>query len=101
MTLREIVNTYGAEGIVMMDDGNGSGGPSYTEWTPEIDYAYGDTEMLPVVEGSNDAREINEAARSVTDDQRYTALYVSEWIEDDGRNAPYRASNPYRYRVIF
>jgi hypothetical protein len=34
-------------------------------------------------------------------DDYVECVWASEWIEDDDRNAPYRASNPYRWQVRF
>lgn len=95
-TLRELVDEYGANGVIRIDAGNGSAGPMWIEWDDETDEQIGDVEMIPV----NDP-EMDSDARLVMDDPTYHAEYASEWIEDDDRNAPYRATNPYRYRLIF
>ncbi len=108
-TLRELVDQYGANGFILIDDGNGSAGPSWIEWDEEMDEAYGDTEMSAAkasdlaYAGQNDDNTdtLDKVAKYVVRDYSSDEMYASEWIEDDDRNAPYQAQNPYSYRIIF
>lgn len=95
MTLRDLVNEYGANGVIRIDAGNGSAGPCFLPWD-EVADDLGDTEMVPIADAA-----LDNDARLVMDDETYVVIYASDWIEDDDRNAPYQASNPWRYRIIF
>jgi hypothetical protein len=110
-TLRELVNESGANGIIRIDAGNGSAGPMWIGWDDAIDAAIGGTEMLRVNRNynaydnggdDNHIQTFYQAARQVVPDyDGKSPLWASDWIEEDDRNAPYRATNPYRYRLIF
>lgn len=96
MTLAELLDTYGANGVVMDDAGNGCGGPS---WIPldEITDIQKNIEMYPLTEGTATHADASMVGRLVTDDQRYSVMYVSDWITPESHTA----DNPYRYRIIF
>lgn len=109
-TLRDLINEHGANGVIRIDAGNGSAGPMWADWDDDIDSEYGDIVMHEVDKNynaytdgdDNHTSSFLQVAHYVVPD--YTTddtMYASDWIEDDDRNAPYRATNPYRYRLIF
>ena len=103
-TLRELVDEFGANGVIMIDAGNGCAGPAWIEWDEEIDAELGDVEMLPVTTDAP-AYEDDENEDTILDVAKYVIrdystdgeMYASEWIEDDNRGG----SNPYRFRLVF
>ena len=107
-TLSNLINKYGGNGYIRIDDGNGSAGPSWIEWDEDITAEYGDTEMAEVEKntlayGDTEREEtlIQVATYVIPDYTTDELMFVSDWIEDDNRNYPYQAVNPYRYRIIF
>lgn len=110
MTLRELIDEYGANGVIQIDEGNGSAGPAWIEWDEDASEQYGDTEMHKISKNYNayagggyseHTDSFLQVARYVLNDYDTDVLYASDWIDDDERNAPYQATNPYRYRLIF
>ena len=106
-TLRELIEEYGANGVIRIDAGNGSAGPAWIEWDKEMDQILGGIVMTTAdpqglaYEDADNADTIADEALQVVSDYSCDEMWASDWIEDDNRNAPYRASNPYRYRLIF
>ena len=94
MTLGELVNTYGANGVVIEDAGNGCGGPS---WLPldEMTDSQLSIDMIPLDATTATCDDASRVGAMVTGDQRYSAMYVSDWIIEGS------GDNPYRYRIIF
>jgi len=112
INLATLIDRYGANGVIRIDAGNGSAGPAWIEWDDEIKKEFGNIKMLPinknhnVYSGGGDDNHSQSAlnvAKYVIRDYSCddNTMYASEWIEDDDRNAPYQAQNPYRYRLIF
>lgn len=106
-TLRELMGEYGANGVIRIDAGNGSAGPAWIDWDDEMDQALGDVVMMPA-NPTDRAYEDNDCNDTIRDEAQYVVsdydsdeVWASNWIEDDNRNAPHRATNPYRYRLIF
>ena len=100
-TLGELVEEFGANGVIRIDAGNGCAGPAWIEWDDGIDEEMGDIEMFPV-NGSDRAYEgddeyankdtIEDVAKYVIRDYSTEEMYASEWVDDgDG----------YWFRVIF
>jgi hypothetical protein len=104
-TLRDLIDQSGANGVIRIDDGNGSAGPMWIDWDEEMSELLGDTEMLSVNHNyrayPDQATTYAQAARHVIPDYAITEMHASAWIVDDDRNYPYQAQNPYRYRLIF
>jgi len=107
-TLRELVEEFGANGVIRIDAGNGSAGPAWIEWTEEDAEELGDTEMTLVAgdarayeDDSGHQDTVAEVAKHIIAGYSSDELYVSEWIEDDDRGGEYQAVNPYRYRLVF
>lgn len=107
MKLSILMEEYGGNGFLMVSEGNGAIGPSWIEWDEDIAAVFGDTEMNEVSTESS-AYEDDDKDETVMDVTKYVIpdyvtdnMFASVWIEDDNREAPYRASNPYRYRIIF
>ena len=82
----------------------------WIEWDDEIKKELGKIKMLPVSatdhayeDESDDDSTVEHEAKYVINDYSCdnNTMYASAWIEDDDRNAPYQATNPYRYRLIF
>jgi hypothetical protein len=108
INLSTLIDRYGANGVIRIDAGNGSAGPVWIEWGDEMKKEIGKIKMIPVnptdrayEDGDIDDTIEQEAKRVIPDYSYDPTMYASEWIEDDGRNAPYQAQNPYRYRLIF
>lgn len=112
INLATLIDRYGANGVIRIDAGNGSAGPAWIEWDDEIKKEFGNIKMLPinknhnVYSGGGDDNHSQSAlnvAKYVIRDYSCddNTMYTSAWIEDDDRNAPYQATNPYRYRLIF
>jgi len=110
INLATLIDRYGATGVIRIDAGNGSAGPAWIEWDDEIKKEFGKIKMLPINTHQNvysDGGDDNQSqsalnvARHVIRDYSCNTMYASAWIEDDDRNAPYQATNPYRYRLIF
>jgi len=111
ITLRELIDQYGANGVIRIDAGNGSAGPAWIDWEEDIDNLIGGTIMSKENKNKNAYQEDCEIKQSLLQVVKHVihdyavdddnTLYVSAWIEDDLRNAPYQATNPYRYRLIF
>lgn len=112
INLSTLIDRYGANGVIRIDAGNGSAGPAWIEWDNETKKEFGKIKMLPinknhnVYSGGGDDNHSQSAlnvAKHVIRDYSCddNTMYASEWIEDDDRNAPYQAQNPYRYRLIF
>lgn len=106
-TLRDLINEHGANGVIRIDDGNGSAGPMWVDWDDDTDAMLGDTEMT-LTPSNTLAYNDPDNSETIADEADYVSpgyddvtMYVSDWIEDDDRNAPYQASNPYHYRLIF
>lgn len=101
-TLRELVDDAGANGIIIIDDGNGSAGPNWSDWSDEIDAAYGDVVMTPAKandlayvqngDGYDSSKTIGDVAKYVVRDYSIEDMWASEWIAGD---------NGYSYRIIF
>ena len=112
INLSTLIDRYGANGVIRIDAGNGSAGPAWIEWDDEIKKEFGKIKMLPINKNHNvysDGGDDNHS-QSALNVAKYVirdyscddnTMYASEWIEDDDRNAPYQATNPYRYRLIF
>lgn len=112
INLSTLIDRYGANGFIRIDAGNGSAGPAWIEWDNKINKEFGKIKMLPINKNHNvysDGGDDNHSqsalnvAKHVIRDYSCddNTMYASEWIEDDDRNAPYQAQNPYRYRLIF
>lgn len=109
INLSTLIDRYGANGVIRIDAGNGSAGPAWIEWDKEIAKEIGKVKMIPVAatskayEDDDDNSTIEHEAKYVIPDYSCddNTMYASEWIEHDDRNAPYQATNPYRYRLIF
>ncbi len=103
-TLRELVEEFGANGVIRIDDGNGCAGPAWIEWADDIDAALGDVEMFPAT-GSDRAYEgdgeysskdtLETVAKYVIRDYSTEEMYASEWIGAG------EGDNPYRFRLVF
>lgn len=110
-TLRELVELFGANGFVIIDDGNGSAGPAWVSWDDDIDAAYGNTRMSQVDStayayeyADTDEYQSKDSIAKVVD---YVVKYYSC---DDGAMSPatrYASDwiacnrNGYKYRIIF
>lgn len=46
--LRDLIDEFGATGVIRIDAGNGSAGPTWIEWDDNMDIELGDTLMYPV-----------------------------------------------------
>ncbi len=114
--LRDLLEEYGANGVIYVDDGNGSAGPSFIACGPDAsdEDNEGREHLMDIsmtltpatdrcYDAASSAETIGDVARDVLPDYNIEAgkLWASDWIEDDERNAPYQAANPYRYRLIF
>ena len=101
-TLRELVDDAGANGFILIDDGNGSAGPGWIDWSDEIDAVYGNTIMMQAnttdkaYEQNNDGydsdKTVGDVAKYVVRDYSTDEMYASDWIAGD---------NGYTYRIIF
>ena len=103
-TLRELVEGFGANGVIRIDDGNGCAGPAWIEWADDIDAELGDVEMFPAkaddraYEGDDEYANkdtLETVAKYVIRDYCTDDMFASEWIEDG------QGDNPYRFRLIF
>lgn len=94
-TLRELIDEHDANGVVMIDAGNGSAGP---RWVPLEGI---DEDMLSVSMGRHMSAPANRDARSATGDDKYIVRWASDWIEDDDRGGDFEVQNPWRYRLLF
>lgn len=110
INLSTLIDRYGANGVIRIDAGNGSAGPAWIEWDKEIAKKIGKIKMIPQNRNINAYQATDNQSQSLLQVARYVisdyscdnnTMYASEWIEDDDRNAPYQAINPYRYRLIF
>jgi hypothetical protein len=111
INLSTLIDRYGANGVIRIDAGNGSAGPAWIEWDDEIKKEFGNIKMLPINKNHNvysgggddnhSQSALNVARHVIRDYSCDNTMYASAWIEDDDRNAPYQATNPYRYRLIF
>jgi len=109
ITLQDLIDEHGATGVIRIDAGNGSAGPVWVEWDDDTARDMGDVEMTrvaatdPAYEDADVTDTILDAMRDVLGKEHDGGgeIYASEWIEDDDRNYPYQATNPYRYRLIF
>jgi hypothetical protein len=103
-TLRELVEEYGANGCIRIDDGNGSAGPCWLTWDKDLDAKLGDTEMhvvaksLRAYKDKDNHETIIQIAKFVVANYDTDIMHASDWIEDDDDPT---ATNPYRYRLIF
>lgn len=108
-TLSNLMDEYGGNGYIRIDSGNGAAGPSWIEWNSGIEAICGDIEMQEQNDEAtaygeeDDEKETTllQIVRYVIPDYASDTIFASEWVEDDNRNYPYRADNPYRYRIIF
>ena len=94
-TLRELIDEHDANGVVMIDAGNGAAGP---RWVPLEGI---DEDMLSVSMGRHMSAPANRDARSATGDDKYIVRWASDWIEDDDRGGDFEVQNPWRYRLLF
>jgi len=103
-TLRELIEEYGANGVIHIDDGNGSAGPTWVEWNDDIEAEWGHIAMH-LVAASNRAYEgddeysnkdtLGDVARYVIRSYSMDELYASDWIIYG------QGDNPYCFRLIF
>lgn len=101
-TLRQLVAEYGANEVLRIDAGNGCAGTMWLDWDTDLDDQLGDTPMSLASPHEVDNCDSIAILLSIEGGvRRDEPIYTSEWIEDDERNAPYQASNPYRYRLLF
>jgi len=106
-TLLKLMEEYGGNGFVLISDGNGAIGPSWIEWDEDIAKEFGDTKMGEVstvssaYEGDDKDETVMDVTKYVINDYATDNMFASVWIEDDNRDAPYHAVNPYHYRIIF
>ena len=106
MILSELVDEYGANGVIRIDEGQGSAGPSWIDWCADdtdLMDEIADVEMTEVnprvkayPEDSNQTATYYQVVRYVIPDYETDIMYASDWIKDD---KDYH--NPYRYRLIF
>jgi hypothetical protein len=103
MTLRELVNEYGANGVIRIDAGNGCGGPTWVDWDKDADRDLGDIDMIEhkssdaAYEEDGHSETLMEAAEMANPGYESDTIFASSWIERDEEGA----SNPYRIRVLF
>lgn len=84
-TLSALMNEFGANGVIIADDGNGCAygkDGRVFEYTEEIAEEYGDVEM-------------NKLETAHTSDDGYECEWASEWIIKGN------GDNPYRVRLYF
>lgn len=103
-TLKNLVVEFGANGFVMINDGNGCGDPAWYDWEEDgVAEDYGDIEMFltPEIAAAYDAQDderslLHEICLINRDYKSDNGLvWASDWIvKGDG-------DNPWRYRVIF
>ena len=109
-TLLELIEEYGANGVIRIDAGSGSAGPAWIEWDDEMADEIGDVVMHGVnpqddayadpddeYYGRRNPQDdtIEAIAKLVVRDYSVGEMWASAWITDgDGDNA-------YRYRLIF
>lgn len=119
MKLKDLVEEYGANGFIYLDDGNGSVGEHFIYWDEMVtnkngkevpaSRIFGNIRMFKhpktakAFKGSDPDKKITllKIVKSVIKDYDSETLFASDWIEDDDRNYPYQATNPYRFRIIF
>ncbi len=89
--VRDLVEEFGANGIIRVDAGNGSAGPMWLDWETCKDEV-GHIEMYPVEDET-----LNEAARPILGQPDYEVTYASDWVVGDGQTG----DNPWRFRLVF
>jgi hypothetical protein len=94
-TLRELIDEHDANGVVMIDAGNGSAGPRW------ISLEHIDEDMLSLSMSRHMSAPANRDARSATGDDKYIVRWASDWIEDDDRGGDFETQNPWRYKLLF
>jgi hypothetical protein len=86
--LGKLINELGANGVVRIDEGNGSAGPTWCDWGDDMQKKYGSVVMMPVTDDTHDGY----VYRQIIPDG--TVSHGSDWIEDG------QGVNPYKYRFI-
>jgi hypothetical protein len=98
-TLRDLVDEFGANGVIRIDDGQGSAGPVWIEWDEMIDTDLGGTKMYPAKvsdraydDDNSSAKTLEDVAKYIIRDYSTDELYASEWID---------GGNGYWFRLVF
>jgi hypothetical protein len=98
-TLRDLVEEFGGNGVIRIDDGQGSAGPAWLEWDEALDKALGEPEMHPAkitdraYDSDNDStKTLEDIAKYVVRDYSTDEMYASDWLDGD---------EGYFYRLVF
>ncbi|NCC05838.1 MAG: XRE family transcriptional regulator [Proteobacteria bacterium] len=98
LTLSNLIDQYGANGVIRIDEGNGCAGPMWCAWDDDLAGEIGGMEVSQVDpdsraydDGDND-RTYRQEAVHVIGDYDGDDMYASRWIN---------GGNGYRYRFIF
>ena len=103
-TLAQLIDKYDGNGFILIDAGNGCGGPNWQPWSEEAAAIWGDVKMTShapsdfAYEDTNDT--LLDAAREVIPEYACDEIHASEWMLD-GTRGEFLPDNPYRYRILF
>ena len=98
LTLSDLIDKFGANGVIRIDAGNGCAGPMWCAWDDDLAGEIGGLEMSSVdpdgraYEDGDNERTYKQEAIYVIGDYDSDEMYASRWIH---------GGNGYMYRFIF